>query len=56
MQIDPALRMLGLAAKAGKVASGEFIDRKLRKNGDGCIGYRRDRCIRQHEEEVSQHV
>ena len=53
MQIDPALRMLGLAAKAGKVASG---DRKLRKNGDGCIGYRRDRCIRQHEEEVSQHV
>ena len=45
MQIDPALRMLGLAAKAGKVAS-----------GDGCIGYRRDRCIRQHEEEVSQHV
>ena len=25
MQIDPALRMLGLAAKAGKVASGEFM-------------------------------
>ena len=28
MQIDPALRMLGLAAKAGKVASGEFSTEK----------------------------
>lgn len=55
MQIDPALRMLGLAAKAGKVASGEFMTENS-VNGDGCIGYRRDRCIRQHEEEVSQHV
>mgnify|MGYP003204401505 CR=1 FL=1 len=47
MQIDPALRMLGLAAKAGKVASGEFMTEGQTKSG---------RASRQHEEEVSQHV
>ena len=33
MQIDPALRMLGLAAKAGKVASGEFMTENSVKTG-----------------------
>lgn len=33
MQIDPALRMLGLAAKAGKVASGEFMTENSVKRG-----------------------
>lgn len=33
MQIDPALRMLGLAAKAGKVTSGEFMTENSVKTG-----------------------
>lgn len=33
MQIDPALRMLGLAAKAGKLPCGEFMTENSVKTG-----------------------
>ena len=49
MQIDPALRMLGLAAKAGKVASGEFMTENSVKTGMAAL-------VIVATEEVSQHV
>lgn len=56
MQIDPALRMLGLAAKAGKVASGEFMTENSVKTGMAALVIVADRCIQTTRRRVSQHV
>ena len=37
MKTDKVLSMLGLAAKAGKIASGEFATEKAIKTGKACL-------------------
>ena len=54
MKPDRVLSMLGIAAKAGSVVSGEFSTEKAVKEGRAyrhrCTG-----CIRQYKENVSQY-
>ena len=49
MKVDKALGMVGLATKAGKVASGEFMTENAVKSG---MAYLFIGGIRQHQKEI----
>ena len=55
MKPDRVLSMLGIAAKAGSVASGEFSTEKAVKEGRAYLVIVAQGCVRQYEENVSKY-
>ena len=55
MQKDKVLNLIGLAQKAGKVVSGEFMTEKAVKRRS-CIGYLSGGCFGKYAKEIPEHV
>ena len=56
MSQNKALSMIGLATKAGKVASGEFCTEKEVKSKRACLVIVADDASDNTKEEISEHV
>ena len=56
MRQDKALSLIGLATKAGKTVSGEFMTEREAKAGQRISCDRGGRCIRKYKEKFSEYV
>ena len=56
MRQDKALSLIGLATKAGKTVSGEFMTERGSKGKTRISCDRGRRCIRKHKEKFSEYV